>query len=132
MSISFKSNLSGKFNDNQEPNLKFLTASSIIGDKVHNEKGEKLGHIKDIMLDVRSGKVEYYIIEFGGFLGIEEKFFAIPADKLEIDPEERIFRIHESRETLEKAPGFDKHHWPETNEHKVAYTTEVWSFWGDQ
>jgi len=132
MSITFKENLTGNFKESATANLKFLTASSIIGDKVQNKKGEKLGHIKDIMLDVRTGKIEYYIIEFGGFLGIDEKFFAIPHGKLEIDPDERIFLFNEKKETLEKAPGFDKHHWPETNEHKTAYTTEVWSFWGDQ
>ncbi|MBS1928908.1 MAG: PRC-barrel domain-containing protein [Chitinophagaceae bacterium] len=131
MSTDNTNNLGEGFTDSNEPNLKFLTASSIIGDKVSNAEGEKLGHIKDIMLNIRSGKIEYYVIDFGGFLGIGEKYFAIPANKLEIDPDERDFRFNEKRETLEKAPGFDKHHWPETNEHKVAYTTDVWSFWGD-
>lgn len=132
MGISFKDNISGQFEETDTPNLKFLTASSIIGDKVLNDKGEKLGHIKDIMLDIRTGKIEYYIVEFGGFLGIDEKFFAIPHGKLKIDPEDKVFRFHEKKETLEKAPGFDKHHWPETNEHKISYTTDMWSFWGDQ
>ena len=89
---------------------------------------EHLGKIKDIMLDIRQGKIEYYVIEFGGFLGIGEKFFAIPSRLLEIDTEEKVFRFNESKETLSKAPGFDKHHWPETNEHKTAYVTYSYSF----
>lgn len=128
---TFKDNLTGQYEGDPEINasLKFLTATSIIGDHVKNNEGENLGKIKDIMLDIRLGKIEYYIIEFGGFLGIGEKFFAIPARLLEIDPDEKIFRFNEKKETLMKAPGFDKHHWPETNEHKTAYVTYSYSFW---
>jgi sporulation protein YlmC with PRC-barrel domain len=131
MSLEIKDNITGKFEGDPDINtpLKYLTASSIIGDKVSNNEGEHLGHIKDIMLDIRTGKIEYYVIEFGGFLGIAEKFFAIPPRLLEIDPDHKIFRFNEKKETLRKAPGFDKHHWPETNEHKTEYTTLSWSFW---
>ena len=132
MNPDFKDNLTGQF-EGEDPYintpLKFLTANSIIGDKVTNDEGEHLGSIKDIMLDIRVGKIEYYVIEFGGFLGIGEKFFAIPFHLLKIDPENKVFKFSEKRETLEKAPGFDKHHWPETNEHKSAYVEESWSFW---
>jgi len=130
---TFEDYLSGKFSGDPDINspLKYLTASSIIGDNVKNNEGEHLGKIKDIMLDIRLGKIEYYVIEFGGFLGIGEKFFAIPARLLEIDPAEKIFRFNEKKETLARAPGFDKHHWPETNEHKTEYVTYSYSFWDD-
>ena len=131
MNLEFKENITGQFEGDPYFNtpLKYLTASSIIGDKVINNEGEHMGHIKDIMLDIRTGKIEYYVIEFGGFLGIAEKFFAIPFKLLEIDSEHKVFRFNEKKETLRKAPGFDKHHWPETNEHKTEYTTLSYSFW---
>ena len=127
-----KDNLTGEneteFNVNVP--LKFLTASSIIGDKVCNDENEHLGYVKDVMLDIRDGQIEYYIIEFGGFLGIGEKFFAIPFRLLTVDAEKKVFRFNEKQETLRKAPGFDKEHWPGTNAH-VKYVTDSWSFWGD-
>ena len=107
--------------------LKCLTATSIIGDKVRNKEDEELGHIKDIMLNVNTGIVEYYIIEFGGFLGIGEKFFAIPFKLLTVDPEKQAFIFDQKKETLEKAPGFDKDHWPETNIHYYDADTH-WNF----
>lgn len=57
-------NLSGKNHEGAHPNLplKFLTASSIIRDKVLNQKGEHLGMIKDIMIDLENGRVEYAVI----------------------------------------------------------------------
>lgn len=112
-------NTSGVNREGNHPNypLKYLAASSIIGDKVQNDKDEDMGAIEDIMLDVNTGKIEYYIIKFGGFLTIGEKYFAIPFDKLKVDPARKIFILSESREMLENAPGFDMSHWPETNFH---------------
>lgn len=132
MSIDIKDNLTGHYEGdlpNMNTPLKFLTASSIIGDKVLNEAGEHMGLIKDIMMNLENGRIEYYVIEFGGFLGIGEKFFAIPFTRLHVDAENKVFRFNEDKETLKKAPGFDKHHWPETNEHKTAYVTLNSNFW---
>ena len=44
--------------------VKFLTATTIIGDNVYNLEDESLGEIKDIMLDIRNGRIEYVVIEF--------------------------------------------------------------------
>lgn len=80
-------NLSGRNHEGAFPNftLKFLPASSIIGDKVHNQDGESVGYIKDIMIDLVEGKIEYIVLELGGFLGIAEKYFAIPFSLLQVD-----------------------------------------------
>ena len=97
--------------------LKYLTATSIIGDKVHNEQNEHMGKIADIMIDITTAKIEYVVIEFGGFLTIGEKYFAIPFRLLRVDPVEKAFIFNQPREVLEKAPGFDMNHWPGTNLH---------------
>ncbi|MBC7486903.1 MAG: PRC-barrel domain-containing protein [Cytophagaceae bacterium] len=75
-----KENLFGKNVDGAHANfpLRLLTATSIIGDKVENTKGEPIGKIRNIMLNVQYGKIEYIIIEFGGFTGLGEKLFAVP------------------------------------------------------
>lgn len=120
-------NLTGVNNEGAHPNspLRFLTASSIIGDKVHNAKGEHMGKIEDIMIDITTGKIEYVVIEFGGFLTIGEKYFAIPFNLLKVDPVKKAFMFDKPREMLEKAPGFDLNHWPETNLHAEE---SYWSF----
>ena len=120
-------NLSGINREGARPNLplKFLTATSIIGDKVHNEAGEHVGKIEDIMIDITTGKIEYVVIAFGGFLTINEKYFAIPFRLLKVDPVNKAFIFNQSREMLEKAPGFDLNHWPETNLHGEE---TYWSF----
>ncbi len=126
-----KDNITGVNNGPLLPNLplKYLTAASIIGDKVQNRQGEHMGEIKDIMLDITTGKIEYVVIEFGGFLGIGTKYFAIPFEVLEVDPEKKIFVFNQSKEKLEKAPGFNDDHWPETNIHLEQFHS-YWNFMG--
>lgn len=121
-------NMTGKNHEGPHPNspLKFLTASSIIGDKVLSPDGDRLGSIKDIMIDLGEGKIEYVVIELGGFLGIGEKYFAIPYSILQVDPKKQVFILDQSKETLRNAPGFDKNHWPETNTHMFDSAT----YWG--
>ncbi len=109
--------------------LKYLTVLSIIGDKVHNEIDEHMGEIKDIMIDLITGKIDYFIIEFGGFLGIGIKYFAIPFDLLQVDPDKKLFIFRQKREALEQAPGFDMDHWPDTNIH-FEKVHSYWSFMG--
>ena len=111
--------------------VKFLTASTIIGDKVYNADSDNLGQIKDIMLNLQDGTIEYVVIEFGGFLGIGEKYFAVPLKALTLDTTRHAFILHQKKDVLENAPGFDKDHWPETNSHEMESTKRYWgSFMG--
>lgn len=124
-----KDNLTGVNNGPLLPNLplKHLTASSIIGDKVHNKQGEHMGVIKDIMVNINTGVIDYFVIEFGGFLGIGIKYFAIPFRLLQADAEKKQFVFDQKKEVLEKAPGFNIDHWPETNIH-LEEIHGYWSF----
>jgi sporulation protein YlmC with PRC-barrel domain len=105
--------------------LTYLTASTLIKNKVYNREEERLGDIKDIMLNVHDGKIEYMIIEFGGFLGIGEKLFAVPFKALTLDTKRHAFILDQKKEVLENAPGFDKDHWPDTNAMEETY-----AYWG--
>jgi sporulation protein YlmC with PRC-barrel domain len=126
-----KDNLTGINNGELFANtpLKYLTVSSMIGEKVHNDKDEHLGEIKDIMIDITTGKIEYFVVEFGGFLGIGVKYFAIPFGLFRVDKDKRSFIFNRKKEELEKAPGFDMEHWPDTNIH-FDEASGYWSFMG--
>jgi len=124
-----KENSTGKTNENPNVNrrLKVLSASSIMADKVENLAGEKIGKIKDLMIDLDSGKIEYVVVEVSGFLGINDKLFAIPFPAFKVNPAKQDFKLDIKKEFLAKAPGFDKDHWPETDSHFF----EVQGHWGD-
>ena len=121
--------LTGVNNEGPDTNrpLKYLTATSIIGDKVHNEQEEQMGVIKNIMIDITDGSIKYFIIEFGGFLGMGTKYFAIPFKLLFVDSEKKEYIFYQTKEALENAPGFNIDHWPDTNIH-YDRVYEYWSF----
>lgn len=105
-----------------------LTASSIIGDRIENPQGEELGKIEDLMVNIRQGTIEYAVVEFGSFLGIGGKLFAIPFRELRLDAEKELFILNRDKDYLKEAPGFDKTHWPDTNEH--GYFENVNMYYG--
>lgn len=70
------------------------------------------------MIDIIEAKIAYVVIEFGGFLGMNQKYFAVPMQALTIAKEHKdAFILNETRESLKRYPGFDKDHWPNTNAH---------------
>jgi sporulation protein YlmC with PRC-barrel domain len=90
-----------------------MSSTSLVGDRVVNNMGEDLGKVHDIMLDVPTGRIAYAVLSFGGVLGIGNKLFAIPWGRLALDEDNKEFRLDVDRETLERAPGFDKDNWPD-------------------
>jgi sporulation protein YlmC with PRC-barrel domain len=92
--------------------MSVISASTISGDKVVNRSGENLGDIKDLMVDVDSGRIAYAVLEFGGFMGLGSKLFAVPLSAMEVDTANKQFVFDQTKETLENAPGFDKDQWP--------------------
>ncbi|MGE3274399.1 MAG: PRC-barrel domain-containing protein [Vicinamibacterales bacterium] len=109
-------------------NWRALSASTLIGDEVVNTQGEKLGKIEDIMLDLERGRVAYAVLSFGGFLGMGDKFFAVPWDQLDVDLQAKNFRLDVPKEKLEQAPGFDKDNWPDTVD--PTFVGQVYEYYG--
>jgi sporulation protein YlmC with PRC-barrel domain len=106
-----------------------LTSTSIIGDKVQNKKGEELGKIDNLMININTNSVEYAVVEFGSFLGVGGKLFAIPFSELQLDENRQVFVLDRDKNYLKEIPGFDKTHWPDTNDHTVNYYDEVNRYW---
>jgi hypothetical protein len=97
----------------QEQTTLVLSAGTLTGDRVKNSAGDDLGKVEEIMIDLRDGRVSYVVLSFGGFMGLGDKYFAIPWAMLEVDLEEKCFRLDLDKQILEEAPGFDKDNWPE-------------------
>ena len=84
----------------------------IIGSKVINVKGETLGKIESLVVDIDTGRILYAVLESGGFLGIGDKLFPVPWASLAALPSEGIFFLNQSKEQMQKAPAFDKKNLP--------------------
>jgi len=107
-----------------------LSASTLAGDDVYDPKGEKLGSVKEIMLDIEAGKISYVVLSFGGFLSIGEKLFAVPWSALTVDTENKRLVMDTNEERLKEAPGFDTDNWP--NMADPAWEKTVHDYYGTQ
>lgn len=103
-----------KSTESPGPGPEVMTASSLDGDLVINERGDELGKIKEIMIDVPNGRVAYAVLSAGGLLGIGDKLFAVPWTAMTLDIDRRCFVLDVDIDWLKRAPGFDKSHWPAT------------------
>lgn len=93
--------------------------SSLVGAKVQSPTGESLGDIKDVIIDWKSGKVQYSVLSFGGVLGIGDKLFAVPSTALTSKPDTKELVLPIDKQRLKDAPGFSKDNWPN-------FTDETW------
>lgn len=90
-----------------------VRASKLIGMDVRNVQGERLGEIKDLIVDVSNDRVHYAILSFGGFLGVGDKLFAYPVRSFTQtgDGDKLVLNVDKSR--LKGAPGFEKDRYPD-------------------
>jgi sporulation protein YlmC with PRC-barrel domain len=92
-------------------------ASKIIGTDVRNPNGDKIGDIKDLIID-EEGNTTLAIVSTGGFLGIGDNLHAIPWSSLKMattdqgkaDKGDRILNM--TKDQLKAVPGFESEHWP--------------------
>ena len=115
--MSYERNIHGldKITESNGPRPRLMGANWPVGENVYNLKGENLGAIKEVMLDLENGSVAYAVLSFGGFLGIADKLFAVPwnALTLKLETLDKRFILDVEKERLETAPGFDKDNWPD-------------------
>jgi sporulation protein YlmC with PRC-barrel domain len=112
----------------QGPGPRLMGADTLIGDHIHNMQDEHLGTVKEIMLDMQSGRVAYVVMASGGVLTIGEKLFAIPWEALALDTANHQLRLNIDKDRIENAPGFDKDRWPDMA--NQAWQTEVHNYYG--
>lgn len=105
-----------------------LTAGSIMRDKVVSTSGENLGDIKDLMVDLNKGCIAYAVLDFGSFMGMGGKYFAVPWNSFTVDEDNRQLVLNVSKEQLEQSPGFDKDRWPLSNDD--TYYSSVDRYYG--
>jgi sporulation protein YlmC with PRC-barrel domain len=92
--------------DPKDTRGQLIAASAVNGASVYDTGGTKLGSIYDVMLDKVSGKADYAIMSFGGFLSIGERYHPLPWNQLKFDVRLGGYVVNLDRTRLEGAPSF--------------------------
>jgi sporulation protein YlmC with PRC-barrel domain len=110
------------------PGPDVMAASTLDGNSVQSSDGHDVGSLKEIMLDVGSGRIAYAVLSSGGFLGIGDKLIAIPWSALTLDTDNRCFRLAATADQVRNSPGFDKDAWPSMADQ--VWATTVHQYYG--
>src|SRR5580700_466209 len=81
-----------------------IRAKKVIGTKVKDRQGKKIGEIEDIVLDKQSNNIMFAVVSFGGFLGMAEKYHPLPWATLDYDESDSGYIVDFTEEQLRSAP----------------------------
>lgn len=87
-------------------------ATGLIGLQVANPQGKQLGKIRDLVIDLNSGRVSYCVMGMDGGLFSNEKFLAVPLRAFQPSPDSKSLILRVDQEKLAQAKGLDPDHWP--------------------
>lgn len=84
--------------------------SKLVGSTVYNEANENIGSIEDIVLK-SDGAMDEVVLSVGGFLGIGEKFVAVPFGDLKITRDGSGFKVvtKGTKDSLKGLPDYKFH-----------------------
>lgn len=105
-----------------------VKASEVMGSAVKNEQGEKLGKVKDLAIDLESGRIVQVILSAGGFVGMGDSFTAVPPGALRRDTGGKVLLLDADKEKLKGAPKFELSQWAEDSD--ANHLAEVYNYYG--
>ena len=81
-----------------------IASDRVQGTAVRRPGGEKIGKIERVMIDKVSGKVAYAVMSFGGLLGVGERYYTLPWQKLDYDEAKHAYVLDITKAQLQSAP----------------------------
>jgi sporulation protein YlmC with PRC-barrel domain len=96
----------------------------IRGRTVLDSTGEKIGEVKDLMIDEGESKVRFMQVGAGGVMGIGDKHFLIPIDAITRIDQDNV-QVDQTRSHIEGAPTYT----PDLVLDDKAYT-DIYGYYG--
>ncbi len=84
-----------------------ISSDKVEGTKVFATDGEEIGEVSKLVIGKVSGRVEYAVMSFGGFLGIGERYHPLPWDALDYDTERGGYVVNIDKSKLQDAPSYE-------------------------
>jgi sporulation protein YlmC with PRC-barrel domain len=91
-------------------------ASKLMGASVNNLQDEKIGTVKNFIVDLSAGRIVAVIISSGGYIGMDGELSAVPPTALKLNTEHDSLQLDTSKEMLANSPHFNSNEWPDFNQ----------------
>jgi hypothetical protein len=106
---------------------RLIASNKVEGTAVYGSDGARLGSIYNFMVNKYSGRVEYAVMSYGGFLGMGQRYFPLPWATLSYDTRKGGYRVAMTERDLRDAPSFDRDTEPRFDR---AYSEQVYGWYG--
>jgi sporulation protein YlmC with PRC-barrel domain len=84
-----------------------VSSSAFVGTTVKDLQGEKLGELRELMIDPQSGRIVYGVMATGGVLGMGEKPLAIPWETFKVGLEKDELIVEIDKDKLQAVPNYE-------------------------
>jgi sporulation protein YlmC with PRC-barrel domain len=111
-------NTGGIYNNNtpmatQAPPEEYNKASGLIGMDVENQQGDHLGHIKDVVIDLKTERVSYAVMTTASkAFPVNEKLLAVPLNAFTVSADQKKLVLNADKAKVDSAQGFASKDWP--------------------
>ena len=87
------------------------SAESLLGAPVAGARGEPLGKVKDLMLDVPAGQMVYVVVEPGPGAAGPDDLYVVPPVCLTVQPASRSLKLKLTQDAFLAGPHFSRQFW---------------------
>lgn len=111
-------------------------SSELKGAEIHSTTDESFGHVEDLVLDAKEGRVAYVVIEVDELEDLNDNQYALPIEVLQVtrsaeeDGELRISGTGLDAMRLSRAPEFDSDAWDTMS--NPLWVRQVYTYWNHQ
>jgi sporulation protein YlmC with PRC-barrel domain len=106
---------------------RLISSEKVDGTAVYDFQGQRLGTIHHLMIDKFSGRVEYAVMSFGGFLGVGEIYHPLPWRTLTYNTDLGGYRVDLDRVRLEQSPRYTMSNPPDWSDRD--YREKIDEYW---
>ncbi|GEM_PF-1709565 len=103
---------------------KLNKASKLVGMDVKNQQGESLGKIKEVVLDLDSGRISYLVLSANDSSGTD-KMIAVPADVFQHTSDQNL-TLNVDKQRLQSATSLSQSNWPDPSNPSWGASADLW------
>lgn len=97
-----------------------ISAGRVAGTAVYDLEERKIGVIDDVMIDKLQGRVDYAVLSFGGFMGLETRHYPLRWSMLRYNSRLEGYQVKLDRDALNEAPTVeDNQTWTDEQSNRV-------------
>ena len=112
----------------RQDNHHLIASDRVEGTAVYNLAGERLGTIRNFMVDKVSGRAEFAVMDFGGLFGLGTDSYPVPWSMLNYSRDKGGYMVDIDKSRLESAPRYGE----VTPEYDRDYDDRVRAYYAKQ